>query len=70
MSTDSNDSSSAETQTQSLAKNEDADLATQPKVVCGHLSCGPEDQWTKVTSKGRRRRGVRDNAANLRLLHS
>ena len=69
---DSNDSANAETQTQSLAKNEDADQATQPQVVCGHLSCGPEDQdqWTKVTSRGRRRRGVRDNAANPRLLHS
>ena len=72
MSIDSNDSANAETQTQSLAKNEDADQATQPLVVCGHLSCGPEDQdqWTKVTSRGRRRRGVRDNAANPRLLHS
>ena len=67
-STDSNDSASHDkTQTQSATENKAADQATQPlqsEVVCGHLSCGPDDQWTKVTPRGRGRRGVRDTTAS------
>ena len=67
-SNDSNDSGSHAETKQSPVENKATDEATQPlqsEVVCGHLSCGPEDQWTKVTPRGRRRRGVRDASANL-----